>query len=104
MSLPKNVNKLVEQFRENHNVYCSSAYDEAQARHEFIDPRVNRKSLIQRQTDQLAYKLYGLTIKEIRIVEETVIVSGKTVRRSLAKVALTGLEKVGQDEGRYPTR
>ncbi len=38
MSLPKEVKKLVERFRDNRDVYCSSAYNEAQARHEFIDP------------------------------------------------------------------
>ena len=38
MSLPKEVKKLVERFQENRDVYCSSAYNEAQARHEFIDP------------------------------------------------------------------
>jgi len=77
MSLPKEVKKLVERFRENRYVYCSSAYNEAQARREFIDPLVNNKSPIQRQInatgkqiDQLVYKLYGLTDEEIRIVEE----------------------------------
>jgi len=38
MSLPKEVEKLVERFRENRDVYCSSVYNETQARHEFIDP------------------------------------------------------------------
>jgi len=45
--------------------------------HEFIDPRENKKSLIQRQIDathnqidQLVYEIYGLTDGEIRIVEE----------------------------------
>ena len=38
MSLPKDINKLVERFRDNRNVYCSSAYNEVQARREFIDP------------------------------------------------------------------
>jgi len=70
MSLPKEVKKLVERFRENRYVYCSSAYNEAQARREFIDPLVHEKSLIQRQIDQLVYELYGLTDEEIRIVEE----------------------------------
>jgi len=77
MSLPKDVNKLVERFRDNRDVYCSSVYNEAQARHEFIDPLVRGKLLIQRQIDatdkqidQLVYELYGLTDEEIRIVEE----------------------------------
>jgi len=38
MSLPKEVKKLIERFRENRDVHCSSAYNEAQARREFIDP------------------------------------------------------------------
>lgn len=77
MRLPKDVNKLVERFRENRDVYCSNAYNEAQARHEFIDRLVYKKPLIQRQIDatdkqidQLVYELYGLTDEEIRIVEE----------------------------------
>jgi len=37
MSLPKDVKKLVERFLENREVYCLSAYNETQARHEFID-------------------------------------------------------------------
>ena len=37
MTAPKEIKKLVERFRENRDVYCSSAYNEAQARHEFID-------------------------------------------------------------------
>ena len=70
MTAPKAVRKLVERFRDNRDVYCSSAYNETQARHEFIDPLVHEKSLIQRQIDQLVYELNGLTDKEIRIVEE----------------------------------
>jgi len=77
MSLPKEIKKLVERFRENCDVYCSSAYNETQARHEFIDPSGNEKSLTLRQIDatdrkidQLVYELYGLTDKEIKIVEE----------------------------------
>jgi len=38
MSTPKGVNRLVERFQENRDVYCSSAYNETQARREFIDP------------------------------------------------------------------
>ena len=77
MSLPKEVKKLVERFREIRDVYCSSAYNETQTRQEFVDPLVHKKSLIQRQIDaidkqidQLVYELYGLTGEEIRIVEE----------------------------------
>jgi len=57
MTAPKEVNRLIELFRENRNVYCSSAYNETQARYEFIDPLVDKKSLIQRQIDQLVYEL-----------------------------------------------
>ena len=38
MSTPREIKKLVERFREDRGVYCSSAYNETQARHEFIDP------------------------------------------------------------------
>ena len=37
MTAPEAVWKLIERFRENRDVYCSSAYNETQARHEFID-------------------------------------------------------------------
>jgi len=77
MSLPKEVKKLVERFRENRDVYRSSAYNKTRARREFIALFASIKSLIQRQIDatdkqidQLVYELYGLTDKEIRIVEE----------------------------------
>jgi len=77
MTAPKEVKRLVERFQENRDVYRSTTYNEAQARHEFIDPLVNSKSPIQRridatdkQIDQLVYALYGLTDEEIRIVEE----------------------------------
>ena len=77
MTTPREIQRLAKRFRENRDVYCSSAYNEAQARREFIDPLVNEKSLIQRQIDatdkqidQLVYELYGLTDKEICIVEE----------------------------------
>ena len=77
MTAPKEIKKLVERFQENRDAYCSSAYNEAQARHEFIDPFGHKKSLLQRQSDatdrqidQLVYELYGLTDDETRIVEE----------------------------------
>jgi len=38
MSAPKEIKKLVERFCENRQAYRSSAYNEAQLRHEFIDP------------------------------------------------------------------
>jgi len=51
MTAPKEIKRLVERFRENRDVYCSN---------EATD----------KQIDQLVYELYGLTNKEIRIVEE----------------------------------
>lgn len=38
MTVPKVIKRLVERFQENRDGYCSSAYTEAQARREFIDP------------------------------------------------------------------
>ena len=77
MTAPKEIRRLIERFQENRDVYCSSAYNEAQTRHEFIDPLLHEKSLIHRQIDatdkqidRLVYELYGLTDEEIRIVEE----------------------------------
>ncbi len=77
MSLPKEIKRLIDRFQENRDAYRSSAYNETQARHEFIDPLGHKKSLIQRQIDttdkqidQLVYELNGLTNEEIRIVEE----------------------------------
>ena len=37
MTAPKDINRLIERFQENRDVYCSSEYNEAQARIEFID-------------------------------------------------------------------
>jgi len=77
METPQVVLDLVDRFECNRDVYCSNQYNETQARHEFIDPLANNKSLIQRQIDatdkqigKLVYELYGLTDEEIRIVEE----------------------------------
>ncbi len=36
--VPQEIRRLVEQFAENRDVYCSSSYNETQARREFIDP------------------------------------------------------------------
>jgi len=76
MTAPREVKRFVERFRDNRDVYCSSAYNGTQARREFIDPYVAKKLLIQRQiqeTDrqihQLVYELYDLTDKEIKVVE-----------------------------------
>lgn len=41
MTAPKEIKGLVKRFHENRDVYCSSAYNETQARHEFIDPFFN---------------------------------------------------------------
>jgi len=38
MTAPKEINRLIERFQENRDIYCSSEYNETQARHEFIDP------------------------------------------------------------------
>jgi len=38
MTAPKEINRLIERFQENRDVYCSTQYNEAQARIEFIDP------------------------------------------------------------------
>ncbi len=38
MTAPTEINRLIERFQENRDVYCSSEYNEAQARIEFIDP------------------------------------------------------------------
>lgn len=74
---PKEVKKLVGRFHENREAYLSSEHNEMQLRREFLDPLMNDTSPIQRrkdptdkQIDQLVYELYGLTDKEIRMVEE----------------------------------
>ena len=38
MSTPTGVKRLIERFRDNRDVYCSSEYNETQARREFTDP------------------------------------------------------------------
>lgn len=38
MTAPREIKRLIERLLENRDVYCSSAYSETQARHEFIDP------------------------------------------------------------------
>jgi len=38
MTAPKDIKGLIERFQENRDVYCSTQYNEAQARIEFIDP------------------------------------------------------------------
>jgi len=92
MLTPKGVLKLIERFERNRDAYRSHAYNETQARREFIDPLFkafgwdvnnekgyaetdHEKSLIQRQIDatdkqidQLVYELYSFTKEEIKIV------------------------------------
>jgi len=41
VTAPKEIKRLVERFCENRDVYCSTTYNETQARHEFIDPFFN---------------------------------------------------------------
>jgi hypothetical protein len=93
---PPEVLALVERFQRNRDAYRSPAYNEAQARREFIDPLFkalgwdvdntfglavaetpNARTALQRQIDatdrqidQLVYELYGLTDDEIKIVVE----------------------------------
>ncbi len=38
MTAPKEIEWLIERLGDNREVYCSSAYREAQARIEFVDP------------------------------------------------------------------
>ena len=38
MALPKEIAELVERFEQNKDSYRQGAYNEAQVRHEFIDP------------------------------------------------------------------
>jgi len=45
MTAPKEIKRLVERFQENRDVYCSSAYNEAQARREFIELIYNQERL-----------------------------------------------------------
>lgn len=41
MTVLKEIKRLIEWFRENRDVYCSSAYRETQGRIEFVDPFFN---------------------------------------------------------------
>ena len=95
-SFPPRVRSLVEHFARNRDALRSPAYNEMQARREFIDPffkalgwdmdneqglataRTTRNGTVahrstdttDRQIDQFVYQLYGPTDGEIRIVEE----------------------------------
>jgi len=72
MSLPNEVKKLVERFRENRDVYCSSAYNETQARREFIDPLFKALGW-----DVANEKGYAEAYKEV-IHEDAIKVGGAT--------------------------
>ena len=72
MTAPKDINRLIERFQENRDVYCSSGYNEAQARIEFIDPLF--KALGWDMTNE---KGYAETYKEV-IHEDAIKVGGAT--------------------------
>ncbi len=72
MTAPKEIKRLVERFRENRDVYCSNAYNETQARHEFIDPL-----FIALGWDVNNEKGYAETYKEV-IHEDAIKVGGAT--------------------------
>ena len=71
MTAPQEINRLIERFQENRDVYCSSQYNEAQARHEFIDPFF--KALGWDMTNEKGYsKAYNDVVHEnaIKIVRQ----------------------------------
>ena len=72
MTAPKDINRLIERFQENRDVYCSSEYNEAQARIEFIDPLF--KALGWDMTNE---KGYAEAYKEV-IHEDAIKVGGAT--------------------------
>jgi len=72
MTAPKEINRLIERFQENRDVYCSSQYNEAQARIEFIDPLF--KALGWDMTNE---KGYAEAYKEV-IHEDAIKVGGAT--------------------------
>jgi len=72
MTAPKAINRLIERFQENRDVYCSSQYNEAQARIEFIDPFF--KALGWDMTNE---KGYAEAYKEV-IHEDAIKVGGAT--------------------------
>jgi len=72
MTAPKDINRLIKRFQENRDVYCSSQYNEAQARHEFIDPFF--KALGWDMTNK---KGYAEAYKEV-IHEDAIKVGGAT--------------------------
>jgi len=72
VTTPKEINRLVERFQENRDIYCSSGYNEAQARIEFIDPFF--KALGWDMTNE---KGYTEAYKEV-IHEDAIKVGGAT--------------------------
>jgi len=72
VTAPKEINRLIERFQENRDVYCSSQYNEAQARIEFIDPLL--KALGWDMTNE---KGYAEAYKEV-IHEDAIKVGGAT--------------------------
>jgi len=72
MSIPGEVRKLIGRFQENRDVYCSSSYNETQARHEFIDPFF--KALGRDVTNE---KGYAEAYKDV-IHEDAIKVGGAT--------------------------
>ena len=72
MTAPKDINRLIERFQDNRDVYCSSQYNEAQARIEFIDPFF--KALGWDMTNE---KGYAEAYKEV-IHEDAIKVGGAT--------------------------
>jgi len=72
MTAPKEIKKLVERFRDNRDVYCSSAYNETQARREFIDPLFKALGW-----DVANEKGYAEAYKEV-IHEDAIKVGGAT--------------------------
>jgi len=72
MTAPKEIKRLVERFQENRDVYCSSAYNETQARREFIDPLFKALGW-----DVANEKGYAEAYKEV-IHEDAIKVGGAT--------------------------
>ena len=65
--LPAEVQRLVAQFAEHQERYQQGDYNETQLRRDFLDPFFGAMGW---DMDQLVYELYGLTDKEIALVEE----------------------------------
>ena len=72
VTAPKDINSLIERFQDNRDVYCSSEYNEAQARIEFIDPLF--KALGWDMTNE---KGYAEAYKDV-IHEDAIKVGGAT--------------------------